>query len=66
MKKYEVLFKETLERVIEINANNKEEALEIAEEMYRNCEVVLDYTDFSGYEISEYLKKENKKNTYQN
>ena len=66
MKKYQVLFKETLERVIEINANNKEEALEIAEEMYKNCEVVLDYTDFSGYEISEYLKKENKKNTYQN
>ena len=54
MKKYQVLFKETLERVIEINANNKEEALEIAEEMYRNCEVGLDYTDFSGYEISEY------------
>ena len=54
MKKYQVLFKETLERVIEINANNKEEALEIAEEMYRTCEVVLDYTDFSGYEISEY------------
>lgn len=58
MKKYQVLFKETLERVIEINANNKEEALEIAEEMYRNCEVVLDYTDFSGYEISEYKKIE--------
>ena len=58
MKKYQVLFKETLERVIEINANSKEEALEIAEEMYRNCEVVLDYADFSGYEISEHLKKE--------
>ena len=54
MEKYQVLFKETLERVIEINANNKEEALKIAEEMYKNCEVVLDYTDFSGYEISEY------------
>ena len=54
MKKYQVLFKETLERVIEINANNKEEALEIEEEMYRNSEVELDYTDYKGYEISEY------------
>ena len=58
MKKYQVLFKETLERVVEINANSKEEALEIAKEMYINFEVVLDYTNFSGYEISEYKKKE--------
>ena len=60
MKKYQVLFKETLERVIEINANNKEEALEIAEEMYKNCEIVLDYEDFFnveiGYEINEIEK----------
>lgn len=54
MKEYQVLLKETLERVIEINANSKEEALEIAKEMYINFEVVLDYTDFTGYEISEY------------
>ena len=58
MKKYQMLFKETLERVVEINANSKEEALEIAKEMYINFEVVLDYTNFSGYEISEYKKKE--------
>ena len=34
--------------------NSSRKSLEIAEEMYRNCEVVLDYTDFSGYEISEH------------
>ena len=57
MKKYEVLVEETLSRMIEVQAEDESEALEIVKEMYKNCEIVLDYEDFFnveiGYEINE-------------
>lgn len=60
MKKYEVLVEETLSRMIEVQAEDESEALEIVKEMYKNCEIVLDYEDFSnveiGYEINEIEK----------
>ena len=60
MKKYEVLVEETLSRMIEVQAKDESEALEIVKEMYKNCEIVLDYEDFFnveiGYEINEIEK----------
>ena len=45
MKTYRVVVTETLQRTITINANNKEEAKDVAEERYRNEEIVLDSSD---------------------
>lgn len=60
MKKYEVLVEETLSRMIEVQAEDESEALKIVKEMYKNCEIVLDYEDFFnveiGYEINEIEK----------
>ena len=51
MKKFRVSFQETLERIIEIEAENEDKAQEIANEMYRNEEVVLDWQDFIDKDI---------------
>ena len=51
MKKYEVRFTETLERIVIIEAESEEEAQDIADEMYDNEEIVLDSGDFQGREI---------------
>ena len=57
MKKYEVLVEETLSKMVEVEAKNEDEAFYIVQKMYNNCEIVLDYEDFShveiGYEINE-------------
>ena len=46
--------------MIEVQAEDESEALEIVKEMYKNCEIVLDYEDFFnveiGYEINEIEK----------
>lgn len=49
---FEVRIKETLVRVIDVEAESKEEAEQKIEEMYKNCAIVLDYDDFKGYEIT--------------
>ena len=54
-----VEIKEVLARVIEIEANSKEEALEKASQMYHNEEIVLDDGDFIGQKIT-YITQENK------
>ena len=54
MKNYEISVKEVLERVITIEANSLEEALDKVQEMYDNEEIVLDSGDFQKYEIEEY------------
>lgn len=66
MKKYYITITETLERTIEIIANDENEATDMAEEQYKNGEIVLDYedhidTDYSTYKIEE-LESENKEN----
>lgn len=58
MKKIKVEFKEVLSRVVEIEADTEEEALEKANEMYDSEEVVLDPEDFEGHEIEIYQEKE--------
>lgn len=45
---YDVRIQEILERIICIKADDMEEAKCIAEEMYKNQDIVLDYSDFTG------------------
>ena len=42
---------ETLQRTIEVEADNEGNALQKVKEMYKNEEIVLDSSDFVGVEI---------------
>lgn len=53
-KEYEIEIEEILQKVVKVKANSLDEALDIAEEKYRNQEYVLDSEDFKGVEFSEY------------
>ena len=46
MKQYKVEIEEVLQHRITIDAENREEAIRIAKEKYRNEEIILDYNDF--------------------
>ena len=68
MKKYKVTITETLEKVVEVEAENYDEAVDIVGDEYRNGEIILcsdDYTDtdFSVEEIptenEKYVKNRN-------
>ena len=48
MKVYEVRIVETLERVVEVQAEDYIDARLLVEEMYRGGEIVLDADDFGG------------------
>lgn len=41
MKKYKVIIREISEKEIEVDANSKREAEDIAEKRYKDCEVIL-------------------------
>lgn len=51
MTKYNVKIIETLSRIIEVEAQNPDEAWDKTEKMYKDSEIVLDSEDFDGYEI---------------
>lgn len=51
---YKIEIEELLQRVVEIEAENVNEAICKAKEKYRNEEYVLDENDFKGVEFSEY------------
>lgn len=55
MKKFKVVITETSSKVIEVQTNNENEALETVKEMYANCEVVLDWNDLeqTDYTVTE-------------
>lgn len=55
MQKFQIEIEEILQRVEEVEANDLEEALEKTEEKYDQEKIVLDYNDFKGYEIREYV-----------
>lgn len=65
-KNYEIEIEETLRKVVKINANSLEEAIDIAREKYSNEEFVLDYQDYKNTDFREYrnevLKKKKEKN----
>ena len=48
--KYKVNVEELLSRIVEVEAENKEEAEERVREMYMNEDIVLDASDFQGVE----------------
>ena len=58
MAKYKVEVTETLQRVMEVDADNKEQAEAQVREMYRREEIVLDEGDFRGVEFEPYYDRE--------
>ena len=52
MKNFKVTITETLEKVVNIKANSREEALEIAEKGWKDGNFVLDADNFTGVEYS--------------
>lgn len=57
MKKFTVEITETLQRQIEVEAADENEAISKVEEMYRNEEVVLDSGDYIDTEFNLIDKK---------
>ena len=49
--KYQVKIIETLSRIVEVDAQSNDEAWDKVEKMYKKSQIVLDDTDFDGYEI---------------
>lgn len=49
--KYFVEIKETLTKVVKIEANNAEEALDVVEKQYKNSEIILVADDYVKTEI---------------
>lgn len=54
MKNYFIEIKETLKRVVSIEAENLEEAFEKVEDAYNNEEIVLSACDFDGVAFQNY------------
>lgn len=54
---FNIEISERLSRIVNIEANSLEEAIETAEQMYQNEDIVLDWTDFDGnVNIVEFIK----------
>lgn len=60
MPKYKVTLTETLQREVEIEADDINGAINIAQEMYDNSEIILDETDYKGVEIDEAFDERNR------
>ena len=43
---------ETLSRTVVVDANDKDDAISKVEQAYDNGDIVLDYNDYDGYDIS--------------
>ena len=52
MTKYRIEVTEVLSRIVEIEAENEDDAVEMVRQMYRNCDLVLDASDYIETEIS--------------
>jgi hypothetical protein len=64
-KEYKIEIEEILQRVVKIEANSLEEAINIAQERYSNEKYILDYNDYKNTEFREY-KDEKVKEKYKN
>lgn len=53
MPKFNVQVKEILRRVVEVEAETLEEAINIVDDMWQNQEIVLDADDFAYVDIEE-------------
>lgn len=54
MKKYNVIIEETLSKVVRVEAETEDDAIDKIESMYSNQEIVLSADDFAGYQIMGY------------
>lgn len=54
--KYQIEITEVLNRVVEIEAENIDKAIEKAKEQYNNEEIVLDSEDYLDTGFSEYIE----------
>lgn len=54
MKKYQIEITETLQKIIEVEADNASDAVTQITSDYSIGEIVLDGMDFVGFEIKEY------------
>ncbi len=52
MKKYRIEVTEVLSRLVEIEAESEEDAIETVRRMYQNCDIVLDASDYVETRIS--------------
>ena len=52
LKKYSIEVLEVLSRIVEVEASDEEEAIELVRQMYRRCDIVLDDSDYKVTEIS--------------
>ena len=57
MKKYRIEVAEVLSRIVEVVADNDEEAMQMVKTMYWNCDIVLDASD---YVLTEFCVKDEK------
>lgn len=51
MEQYKVEIIETLSRVVEVNANSSDEAIDIVRQLYEERKIVLDSSDYLETEI---------------
>ena len=58
--KYKVDISETLKATIDIEADNENEAIGIAKQMYKNCDIVLSADNFE--DVKFYVTEENDDN----
>lgn len=62
-KTYKIEIEETSQRVVEIQANSLDEAIDIAQNRYSNQEYILDSDDYKGVEFREYKNEVMKQKT---
>ena len=48
MKRYYVSVTETLKKVVSVDAESEEEAVDIVRDAYDNCDIILDSDNFTG------------------
>ncbi|SFG03012.1 DpnD/PcfM family protein [Streptococcus equinus] len=51
MKTFSIEIEEVFQKVVEVEAANKNEALRIVSERYKNEEIILNENDYKGYEL---------------
>ena len=52
MTKYRIEVTECLSRIVETEAENEDDAVKIVRQMYQNCDLILDSSDYVETEIS--------------
>ena len=52
MTKYRIEIAETLSHTVEMEADSESDAIDKVRQMYRNCEIILDASDYVETEIS--------------